>query len=103
MKPFNELTIAEAEDAWNNALANHSRLQESMGRVMDLLDEMVKNGHTDVNIVKVWLAIVGNKQNARNHVKFVTGYSDEELNNLGGFEEDNSYLNGKWDSGRYTQ
>ena len=29
--------------------------------------------------------------------------SDEELNNLGGFEEDDSYWNGKWDSGRYTQ
>ena len=87
MKPFSELTIAEAEDAWNNATANHANLQQSMARVMDLLDERVRDGYSEVNIVKVWLAIVGDKPGNKEYVRFLTGYSEEELDALGGFDE----------------
>lgn len=88
MKPFKELTIAEAEDAWNNALQNHINLQDSMHRIMDLLDSAVRDGKSDVNVVKIWLAIIGNKLDDRKkYVMAVTGYSEEELDALGGFDD----------------
>lgn len=88
MKPFKELTIAEAEDAWNNALQNHINLQDSMHRIMDLLDSTVRDGKSDVNVVKIWLAIIGNKLDDRKkYVMAVTGYSEEELEALGGFDD----------------